>query len=264
MISQYYMIRVFTPFFYTLEFLIAIIVFIFSLYFYVKRIDRNSLLVFLIVGMINSGVELLLQGIGIRVVENACLFSLPIGFPFIAFILGFYEGGVKTLLAYHFVKFIIDKKRYNELFLSFLVIIVFIPFFIYSIVSATQIGEGTTNITITVRDMLAPLSIFLLILAFILSISYFILNESIPKERKMTLLYYEFGVVVYLLIWMVPLHVFLQRYIGIFQNNNYIPASIVEQILFMYVYFLFFEGVGVNIIMYPIIYHFKLIEFENL
>jgi len=71
MIEQYYMIRIFESFYYTLEFLIATAVFLIVLFLYIKKIDRKSLLVFILAGLINSGVELLLQGIGIRTIENA-------------------------------------------------------------------------------------------------------------------------------------------------------------------------------------------------
>jgi hypothetical protein len=258
------MIRIFESFYYTLEFLIATAVFLIVLSLYIKKIERKSLLVFNLAGLINSGVELLLQGIGIRTIENAYFFTIPIGFPYIPLILGFYEGGLKTLVGYHFVLYFIDKKKINGTLLILLLCLVFVPFFIYSAFTAYQIKSGTTNITLTARNMFALLSILLLILSFSLSILYFVLNKKIPKKNKLTLLYYEIGVVIYLLAWMVPMHIYLLRYIGIKEDGSYVLANIVVQLLLMYGYFLFFEGVGVNIIIYPLIYHFNLIQFEKL
>ena len=103
MITENYMVRVTTPFFYTLEFLVALGVFLLVVYLFVRNIDKKSLLVFIIAGAINTSIELMLQGLGMRVIEGAFFFNSPIGFPFICFILGFYEGGVKTLIAYHFM-----------------------------------------------------------------------------------------------------------------------------------------------------------------
>ena len=71
------------------------------------------------------------------------------------------------------------------------------------------------------------------------------------------------GLVIYLLVWMIPLHAFSLRYIGVYEMGSYTPAGFFEQLLLMYGYFLFFEGVGVSIIIYPLIYQLNLIEFHE-
>ena len=261
--TMQFMVRVVSSFYYTLEFLIAVSIFCLILYFYVKKIDRKSFYVFLIAGAINTSVELFLQGFGTRVIEGAYFFNIPIDYPFICFILGFYEGGVKTLIAYHFVMLIFSRNKFSKRFCLSLIAIVVVCFLTYSIITAEQLTSGAITRVLTVRSIFAPLSIIFLVIAFVASTFYFIFNRNIPKHHKITLLYYEIGVVLYLLAWLIPLHAFSLRYIGIYEMGTYIPASLLDQLLLMYGYFLFFEGVGVNIILYPIIYRYKLIDLDK-
>ncbi|MFX0189088.1 MAG: hypothetical protein ACFE8A_15290 [Candidatus Hodarchaeota archaeon] len=79
-------------------------VFIILLYFYIRDIDKDSLKLYLITGLSHSVLELIAQGGRIRVIEDAYIFQIPIGYPYICFILGFFEGGLISLAAYHFVK----------------------------------------------------------------------------------------------------------------------------------------------------------------
>jgi hypothetical protein len=258
-----YMVRYVSPFFYTLEFLLAVLTFALVLYFFLRDVDRKSLLIFIIAGVINTCIELFIQGFGIRIVEDAYFFGLPIGFPFVSFIMGFYEGGVKTLLAYHFVKLVVDRNKFSKKFFAFLFFIVLGSFITYSSITVVQSSMGTITPTLTVRDMFSPVTITLLVIAFGGSALYFLSNKDIPRSRKWTLLYYELGVVLYLLAFLLPLHISSLRYIGVEMGSS-VPAGLFEQIVLMYGYFLFFEGVGVNIIIYPTIYSLKLVEFQQM
>ncbi len=252
------MVRITTPFFYTVEFLVALSVFLVVLFFFLRKTERKSLIVFIIAGGINSGIELLLQGTGMRVIEDAALFNIPIGFPSICFILGFYEGGVKTLIAYHFVRTLMNSDKFSKIFLIALVVLIFNSFFSYAAFITS--GWGSSSLTITARNMLAPLGIILLLVAFAGSFGYFLLKK-IPRNHKVSLLYYQLGLVIYLLVWMIPLHIFSLRFIG---DVLYVPVGIFEQLVWMYGYFLFFEGIGVIIVVYPVIYGLDLMEFEKI
>ncbi len=257
------MVRYVSPFFYSLEFLLAVFTLAIVLYFFVREIERKSLIIFIVAGIINTSIELFLQGFGIRVVENAYFFGLPMGFPFVSFIMGFYEGGVKTLLAYHFVKYLVDRNKISKRFFLFLFFMVLAAFTTYSGITVMQAYSGVITPILTVRDMFAPVSIILLVVAFGGSTLYFLSNKEIPKRRKWTLLYYELGVVLYLLAFLIPLHISSLRYIGVAMGSS-VPAGLFQQLVLMYGYFLFFEGVGVNIIIYPTIYSLKLVEFQQM
>ena len=89
---------------YTAELLIVISIFLTLFFFWKKRGDRNAFLVFLITGLWNSGVELFAQGFGIRINPETYLFNIfYVKFPFLCFVMGFFEGGILCLFAYHFI-----------------------------------------------------------------------------------------------------------------------------------------------------------------
>jgi len=255
------MVRYTSSFYYTLEFLIAISVFLITLFLYLKGIDKKVLLVYITAGVFNTFVEIFIQVIGARFIEGAYLFIIPIQFPWICLILGFYEGGVKFLIPYYFTKFIVSKDRYSKKMLILLLSVILISFLGYSFITRMLIDSGSIKITITQRNLLSIPVIFALLISFILTISYFYLNTKIPKENKKLVFYFYLGLILYLLCFCIPLHFFLIRYIGI--GENIVIASFGEQIFWMYGYFLFFEGTGALMVLAIIIYHYNLIEFNN-
>jgi hypothetical protein len=259
MTIEYYMVRIFTPVFYTLEFFLVLIVFIIVIILRVKNIEKQSIKVFIVAGIINTLVELLLQGIGTRLVENAYFFTMPIGFPFTCLIMGFFDGGLKNLFAYYTVKSIKNRKKKSKSLAFTLFFMVFIVFSIYNSITATLNSQGNSNVTLTQRSLFSLSSIVLLIVSFIGSFSYFFLKKSIPREDRNIFLYYAFGLIVFLCSWTITAQIFMTRYIGI---GGILPASILEQILLMWGYFLLFEGVGVSIFIAPIIYQLKIFGME--
>ena len=248
---EYYMVRVFTPLFYTIEFLLIIIVFISVTILYTKNKDKQSLKVFLVSGIAITLTELFLQGIGTRVVKNAYLFSIPIGFPLTCLLMGFFDGGIKNLFAFHMVKSI-KERNISSLKISLaLFSMVFIVFAIYNGYTGILNSQGNPNITSSLRFLFPPSSIFLLILSFTFSFSFFFVNKHIPKEDKAIFFYYSFGLIIFMLSWIITAQIFLTRYIGI---ESIIPAPIRDQMLLMWGYFLLIESVGVSIFIAPILY----------
>ena len=175
MMTQNYMVRVTTPFFYSLEFIVAISVFFVALYLFIKDIDKKSLFVFILAGVVNCCIELFLQGVGFRIIEDAFFFNMPFGYPWICLVIGFYEGGVKVLLAYHFIRWLVNSDKVSKKMFVFLASFVFVSFLTYSALSIFEIGAAT----LTVRDMFALMPILLLALAFGASTVYFFFNKEI-------------------------------------------------------------------------------------
>ncbi len=262
MMLDYYMIRWTSIFYYSVEFLIALGVFFIVLYLYLKGIDKKAILVFITAGIFNTVVEVTIQTLGARVITDAFLLTIPINYPWVCFILGFYEGGVKFLVPYYFAKFFIDRDIYSKKMLILLTSIVAISFFTYSLITRIQLDLGESIITLTKRNMFSLPVILLLVMSFIITISYFFIQKKIPMENKKLVLYFYVGLIIYLLCFIIPLHVFQIRYIGV--GESFSMASIAEQIFWMYGFFLFFEGPGSLMMLVVIIYHFKLIEFESI
>lgn len=257
---EYYMVRLFTPLFYTLEFLLIIIVFITVAILSAKNKDKQSLKVFLLSGIAITLTELLLQGIGTRIVKNAYLFTIPVGFPLTCLIMGFFDGGIKNLFAYCMVKSIKERKNSSKKLALALFLMVFIVFAIYNGFTGMMISQGNSNITTSQRSLFPLSSIILLILSFIFSSSFFFLNKKIPREDRTIFLYYSFGLIIFMCSWIITAQIFFTRYIGV---GSITPASITYQILLMWGYFLFFESVGVSLFIAPILYQLNAFKIDS-
>ena len=261
MIFQYYMTRYGTPLLYTAEFLIVLAVFLIVLIFYIRGTDKKSLWIYLMTGIFHSIMELIAEGTGTRIIEDAVIFGIPIGYPFLPFILGFFEGGLICLGAYHFTKIVVDKDKFSIKFFTLLYAIPFTLILFGSFAMKAQLENDPTQLTLTRRDLFTPTSIILLSIFYSIAIAYFLLNRSINKEKKLTLLYYFIGVALYTSVMNVPSHIAGIRYIEVQSDGGYVPASLLEQFIVLYALVLVLES-GFYIHYYVIIYHFKMIEFE--
>ncbi|MHA1439293.1 MAG: hypothetical protein ACTSPD_17110 [Promethearchaeota archaeon] len=103
------MSRYSTAMLYTFEFIIVLVLFFILIFFYIKDIDKKSLWVYVITGVFHSIMELIAEGLGVRVIKNASIFTISVGYPFLPIILGFFEGGMICLGAYHFTRIIVNK-----------------------------------------------------------------------------------------------------------------------------------------------------------
>jgi len=260
MVSYYYIIRAFTPLFYTIEFIISFGVFLVLLLLYIKGIEKKSLTVFLLTGTINTLIEIILQTISLRIIENAYFFFIPIGFPWICFIMGFFDGGVKNLFAYHMVKIFKDHNMLSKYINILLFATVFIIFLVYNIYISNVLNVNGVNITITQRNIFNISSILLLILSFSISIYYFFFSKNVLKEERKIFFQYALGLIVFLISWIFSSHILMTRYVAI---NGITPAPICEQILLLWVYSLLVEIVGVSIFIVVLLHKLKFFEKDH-
>lgn len=260
---MYYIVRGINSFFYTLEFLIVISVFIATLVMYLKKIEKKMFFAYVIAGIINTWIELFIQGLGIRVIQEAFLFNIPIFFPLTPFILGFYEGGIKAIMGYTMVKILYQKKDFHKKFFLILFTTLLSIFITYSTLTSLQFSINNSSLSFTVRELFDWLTILLLIIAFLVSFLYIILNKKMKRKEKISIFYFMLGQVLFMTAFLLPLHLFLIRYIGIQTETNFIPADLFTQISLMYGYFFIFEGIGANIINFPIFYQVDLFEFDD-
>lgn len=261
MFHEYYMARYSTYMLYTFELVFSLVVFFLLLYFYKKNVDKKSIWVYIISGIGHSIVELFAQGSGMRVIKNASLFNvIPLSYPFTAFIIGFFEGGLICLAAYHFTRALTNKDRFSIRFFLFLWIVPFVLIFLGAIAMRIQIESHSSDITLTRRDIFFPIAIIIMSAFYAVSIGYFLLNRKINPRAKLSLLYFYIGLVFYTIIMVLPNHIVGIRYIEVKIGDIYVPANIFEQIIVMYGYDLGLEAGGFLIVYYIIIYRFQLIE----
>ncbi|MFW9898724.1 MAG: hypothetical protein ACFFDO_05630 [Candidatus Thorarchaeota archaeon] len=247
---------------YTYEFIVIIIILIILLLFWKLNDDRNSLIVYVLTGIGDTIIELLASASGIRIVEETYLFGVfYVGFPLLPVIMGFFEGGVQCIIAYHLIQGIMLKNKLSLKFsLSYLIVTIIIMMF--SRLSAF-FNVSQNSIGITRRSIFSLGSILLLISCYLVSFGYFFLNKTINKRERISfLLWYLFIMIVYFPVFLIS-HITMTRFIEIEQNGTYEVAPLLEQILVLYGYGLVLEAGGFFLPYYVIIHHFHLIDLSD-
>lgn len=265
MLLNYYMARYATDLLYIFEFLVVIALFVILLLIWKKsrKIGKNSFLVYIISGLYHTGIELLAQGTGNREVPEITINTITIGYPFLPFILGFFEGGLFCLIAYHFVNYIIQKSSFSKKFALILTSILLGFIILNSVKSYFDLLVDTSGYDFTAREIFSWLTIILLIISFVISFGYFFLNKNISKIYKKSFMYWYLGLIIFTFVLCFPLNIFGIRYIASFDGSSYVTVSILEQFLVLYVYSLSLEAAGFFLPIYIILYKFKIVEFEN-
>jgi len=242
---------------YTFEFIFCIFILLLLIGFWKLKGEKKSLYVYIITGLLHSVIELTAQGSGIRVISETYLFGkIYVTYPFLPFILGFFEGGFYCLMAYHFVRIMIHSDRFSLKFFSTISICIFI------LISLGAIAMHSGTYIITRRAIFNIGNLILLSICIGVSLGYFLLNKNVTSEHRKSFFYYYLGLVLITAIMVIPLHIAGTRFIEVCVGGTYYYASIPEQILVMYGYSLVFEAAGYFLPFYIIIYHFKLIEFK--
>ena len=257
MVFDYYMSRYSSDMLYTFEFIICIAMLVLLIFLAKKRGEKHSLYVYLLTGLLHSIIELVAEGTGNRVISETYLFGkIFITYPFLPFILGFFEGGLFCLIAYHFVRMVMNHDRFSLKFFS----VSSIFFFVMNTLGGLRMQSGPT--TFTRREIFSIGTIITMIIFIAIAVGYFLLKKDIPPKQRKSLFYFYIGLILVTVFMVLPLHILGIRFIEIFQDPLYIYASIPEQILVMYGYSLSLEAAGFFLPFFILIYHFKWIEFK--
>ncbi len=255
---DYFMSRYSTDMLYTFEFIICVFMFILLALLARYKGEKNSLFVFILTGLLHSVIELVAEGTGVRVISETYLFGkLFISYPFLPFILGFYEGGIFCLMAYHFVRILINKDRFSLKFF----LIFGIGFLVLITLGAFRMQSG--SIIFTRRQIFSLGNLILLLICYTIAIGYFTLKKNISSRVRKSFLLFYLGLILITALMVIPLHIGGIRFIEVYEGGSYYYASILEQILVLYGYSLVFEAAGFFLPFYVLIYHFKLIEIQD-
>ncbi|MHA1378672.1 MAG: hypothetical protein ACTSRG_09845 [Candidatus Helarchaeota archaeon] len=264
MVLNYYMSRYSTDGLYTFEFVFCIFLFLILLLFWKLYDEKNSFKVYIITGLLHSSVELLGQGTGARKISITYLFGiLKLSYPFTPFILGFFEGGFFCLVAYHVVRILMNQDEFSKKFTLVFSISVGISITLGGISIKQTLKSNPFSVIFTRRIIFSPSVLIVLLSFFILSFGYFFLRKNIPRDHKISFLYFYIGMIYVTALIIVPLHILGVRFIESYQNFIFSPASILEQILIMYGFNIGIESAGYFLPYYVIIYHYKLVDFHT-
>ena len=229
---------------YTFEFLFSMILLFILLFLYIKDFDKKSLPVFIITTLCHSALEIVAQGTGVRVIEGATLFNIEIGYPFICFILGAFEGGFISLFAYHLAIFLKEKDRQSKLSVITLIACLMIGFILMGLINF--ISQSISGITpsLTRRVIFNPRNILTIIIIVIITLLYTIFYKKFdPKDRKLVLYFFIGLAIITFMINIFP-HLAGIRFIEKKIGSSYVMASYIEQVAVMYGYSFIFEGAG--------------------
>ncbi|MBD3228286.1 MAG: hypothetical protein GF329_08855 [Candidatus Lokiarchaeota archaeon] len=265
MLLNYYMARYATDLLYIFEFLVVISLFAVLMLIWKKsgKDGKTSLLVYIISGLYHTGIELLAQGTGVREVPEITIGTIIIGYPFLPFVLGLFEGGIFCLIAYHFVRYMIQRSNFSKKFILIFTGIILFFLIMNSIKSYFDLLIGASGYKFTAREIFSIPTIIIIIICFAISFGYFFLNKNISKIYKKSFIYWYIGLVIFTLVLVLPLNVFGIRYIASYNGTTYVAVSIIEQILVLYIYSLSLEAAGFFLPIYIILYQFKIIQFED-
>lgn len=252
----YYMSRYSSPAWYTFEFIVIMSLFFILIWLWRKKNDKSSLKVYLVTGIAHSIVELVGQGLGIREISNMFLFDvLHVEYPFTALIMGFFEGGMFCLVAYHILRLFMSKDRFSLKFI---------------LISSTLLVVATTILLVTMdystitfsrREIFAPISIILLVSFYGITIGYFFLTKRVTRFHLKALFSFIVGMMFITLLFTLPPHIAGIRFIEVWNGSNFVYASLPEQILLMYAYGIPVGAAGYFLLYYIILIHFKWIDF---
>jgi hypothetical protein len=197
-------------------------------------IERNSLWVFLVTGGFHSVIEAIIALTGVRKIENARILNRSISFPLPALIVGFFEGGIISLAAFHFARAITYYDSFSIWLFNCFCIIFGLLTLIGSVIIRKQRDSNPTHLQITRRKLFTPGSVCLLLIFFLIACGYLLFNWSISPQAWKSLLYFFTGVVIFLAVMIIPLHCLGIRFIEIRTTDGYVRASPFEQIAIMY------------------------------
>ena len=249
---------------YNFEFVLLIIFTLISVYLWKKRDDKSSFLVFIIAGSLESCIELIAQGFGVRIITETYLFNVfYVGYPFLPFILGFYEGGVFCLLSYQFVKYMLLKNKFSGILFGASTATITFFTFIGAMMMRLSINAGDTAINLTRRNVFNPGTTLILIVCYCITFGYLFINKNVLKKDWSGLFYWYLGIVILYGLVFVSLNIFMIRYIEIMEGSMYVTASFYEQLLVLYGYGLALEPTGFFLPLYIIIHRFKLLPFND-
>lgn len=253
-LTDYHMVRYSTPALYTFEFVVAVAVGIVVAARWKRTGDARPMAVYVIAGLYDSVVELLAQGSGVRAVPEARLFgALPLDYPFLPFVLGFFEGGVLLLTGYEILRAVQDGNRAAGRAALTLGLGLFALISIGAAATSAQLRTDPGALAVTSRALFSRGSLLLLALCYGVSLAYVFLGRGNGARERRGLAVWYVGVALVAAVWYTPVFVAGVRVIGTLHEGAYVPVGPLEQIAVLYGYSIVFEAAGFYLPVYVIL-----------
>lgn len=240
---------------YTVEFIGSVIVLLICLMLKKFRHESKSLTVYLLTGLGHSIVELIIEGLSVRMVEESLLFGIvPLNYPWICFILGYFEGGIFCLIAFYVFEYGLAKENFTKKmsFGSGLIILLF--GIINGMITQFALTHNPENYLFTQRQFFTIKNIIIYGVFLLISVIFVLFTRKLWPDVGKGLKFYYWGLVWVTFVFIFPAHIFGIRYITIVYNGIQTTGSIWTQIIMMYGLQLFVDGTCTLIQYYPILF----------
>ncbi len=250
---DFHIVRYSTPALYTFELVVVLAVWVVVLALW-RAGDRRSLAAYVIGGLYNSGIELLAQGSGVRTILDVRLFGvLPVGYPLLPLILGFFEGGVLLLTGFEILRGLRERDRRAlrvGIGITAGLLALIIP---GALQMRAQLAADPQSLALTTRGLLRPGSIAILAACYSVGLGYAFLASPTPRRDRRGLLGWYAIIAAVAVTWYTPAFLTGGRSIGTLQNGTYTLVSLPEQIAVLYGYSIVFEAAGFYLPVYVIL-----------
>lgn len=253
-LPAYHMVRYSTPALYTFELVIALAVGILVTVLWKRNGDPRPAAVYVVAGLYDSAVELIAQGSGVRLIPDVQLFGvLPLGYPFLPFILGFFEGGVLLLTGYEILRAVQDGNEAAKRTAFALTLGLFVLISIGTIATSAQLKLDPDALAVTSRTLFSPSSLLLLAFCYGVSLAYVFGGKGNGARERWGLAVWYAGVAIVAAVWYTPPLIGGTRVIGTLRDGVYVPVGWFEQIAVLYGYSIVFEAAGFYLPVYVIL-----------
>ena len=248
-----HIVRYSTPALYTFELVVVLVVWVVVLALW-RAGDRRSLAVYVIAGLYNSVIELLAQGSGVRAIPDVRLFGvLPVGYPLLPFILGFFEGGVLLLTGFAILRGLREGDR-RALRVGLGIAVGLLALIIAGALQMrAQLAADPQSLTLTTRALFRPGSLAILAACYAVGLGYAFGASRTPARDRRGLLAWYAIIAVVAATWYTPAFLTGGRSIGTLRNGTWALVSLPEQIAVLYGYSIVFEAAGFYLPVYVIL-----------
>jgi len=254
----YYMVRQSTHALYTFELVVVVAVWVLVLALWRRTGDARPLAAYAVGGLYNWGIELMAAASSTRTITPVALFGVvPVGFPVLPLILGFFEGGVLVLAAFELTRGILERNRRALAVGGGVVAVLGLLIAVGAARMPSYLATHPEGATLTVRALFRPSSLAILAACWGVALAYaFALGDA--GDRTGLLVWYA-ALTVAAGVWYTPAFLSGTRRIATLVNGAYQPAGTVEQVAVLYGFSLLFEAAGFYLPVYVILRGFGLL-----
>ncbi len=251
---DYYVVRYSNQALYSFELIIALAAWVLVIGLWWRTGDQRPLWAYFIGGLYGTGVELLAQSSGIRTLPAVRLFgAVPVGFPALPLILGFFEGGVLLLAAFQIVRGVREHDRRALQVGAAIVLGLAAMIAVGSLEIRVRLATGAASAELTARALFSKGSLLTLFFCYALAIGYAARGGRAGGDDRRGLLLWYLTVALIAATWYTPAFLTSVREIAVDGDGAYVSAGLPEQIALLYGYSIVFEAAGFYLPVYVIL-----------